>query len=239
MLDFTGVKAITIPEGSAAKITRKSDGTVLWQKVTSRLPSAYQEVEYIEGDGNCAIASDILSNDYRTTGLIVSAKLTWSGWINVDGFCLFCSTYSPVRSWFHIQKGYYAQSQRSAWYTSTVQAPINEIFEIEARLSFDYNGYLKVNGETILSGLRNYSDIDFENAYLYLCGYNCNGNFLGTQGWSGKCYWCTVKDLNGNIVGEFIPCYRKSDGAIGLYNLTTSTFCEKIGYGTFTKGANV
>lgn len=31
-IDFTGVKAITIPEGAVKKITRKSNGAVLWEK---------------------------------------------------------------------------------------------------------------------------------------------------------------------------------------------------------------
>ena len=31
MIDFTGVKAITIPEGKVKKITRKSNGDVLWK----------------------------------------------------------------------------------------------------------------------------------------------------------------------------------------------------------------
>lgn len=31
MIDFTGVKAITIPEGDVKQITRKSDGVVLWK----------------------------------------------------------------------------------------------------------------------------------------------------------------------------------------------------------------
>lgn len=31
MIDFTGVKAITIPEGAVKQITRKSDGVVLWK----------------------------------------------------------------------------------------------------------------------------------------------------------------------------------------------------------------
>ena len=31
MIDFTGVKAITIPEGVVKKIVRKSDGAVLWK----------------------------------------------------------------------------------------------------------------------------------------------------------------------------------------------------------------
>ncbi len=31
MIDFTGVKSLTIPEGGVKKITRKSDGVVLWE----------------------------------------------------------------------------------------------------------------------------------------------------------------------------------------------------------------
>lgn len=31
-IDFTGVKAVTVPEGAVKKITRKSDGVVLWEK---------------------------------------------------------------------------------------------------------------------------------------------------------------------------------------------------------------
>ena len=34
MIDFTNVKAITIPEGAVKKITRKSDGALLWQGAT-------------------------------------------------------------------------------------------------------------------------------------------------------------------------------------------------------------
>ena len=34
MIDFTGVKAITIPEGAVKQITRKSDGVVLWKAIT-------------------------------------------------------------------------------------------------------------------------------------------------------------------------------------------------------------
>lgn len=35
MIDFTGVKALTIPEGSVKKITRKSDGSLIWEKPAS------------------------------------------------------------------------------------------------------------------------------------------------------------------------------------------------------------
>lgn len=33
MIDFTGAKAITIPEGPVKRITRKRDGEILWEKI--------------------------------------------------------------------------------------------------------------------------------------------------------------------------------------------------------------
>ena len=236
-MNFANVKSVTIPEGAVAKIT--AGGNTIWQKVTSKLPKEYQELEYIESNGSAAIVTDIVYNDYTGTGqgLIVSAKIMWLG-ENTDAR-YFCSMYSPVKSWFHIEDGYYATTQREAWLKSSVKAKANEIIEIEGRVSYDYNGYIKVNGETILSGSRNYGSINFEPANLYLCGYNYNGIQISGWGWAGRCYYSTIKDTSDNLLGEFIPCYRKSDGEIGLYNLVTNTFCAKTGSGILTKGADV
>lgn len=41
------------------------------------------------------------------------------------------------------------------------------------------------------------------------------------------------------IVREYIPCYRKSDGEIGLYEKYTDQFLVNTGSGTFTKGDDV
>ncbi len=41
------------------------------------------------------------------------------------------------------------------------------------------------------------------------------------------------------IVREYIPCYRKSDGVIGLYEKFTGAFLENAGTGAFTKGADI
>lgn len=42
-----------------------------------------------------------------------------------------------------------------------------------------------------------------------------------------------------DVVREYVPCYRKSDGVIGLYEEFTGTFLENQGTGTFTKGADI
>lgn len=44
---------------------------------------------------------------------------------------------------------------------------------------------------------------------------------------------------NGIIVLDLVPCYRKSDGEIGMYDLVSNTFFTNAGTGTFTKGADV
>lgn len=43
----------------------------------------------------------------------------------------------------------------------------------------------------------------------------------------------------GNANQDFVPCYRKADGVIGMYELITKTFFTNSGSGSFTKGADV
>lgn len=43
----------------------------------------------------------------------------------------------------------------------------------------------------------------------------------------------------GVLVTNLIPCYRKSDDVIGMYDTVSDTFYTNAGSGVFTKGANV
>ena len=44
---------------------------------------------------------------------------------------------------------------------------------------------------------------------------------------------------NDIVTREFIPCYRKQDGEIGLYDLINNQFYSNDGTGQFSKGADV
>ena len=55
---------------------------------------------------------------------------------------------------------------------------------------------------------------------------------------SGKIKSFTQK-RNGEQIVNLVPCYRKSDNEIGMYDTVTQTFYTNSGTGTFTKGQDV
>ena len=55
---------------------------------------------------------------------------------------------------------------------------------------------------------------------------------------SVRIYYFKIYD-NNNLVRDYVPCYRKDDGVIGLFDLQNLTFYENQGSGIFTKGADV
>jgi hypothetical protein len=58
----------------------------------------------------------------------------------------------------------------------------------------------------------------------------------GAQSWQIK--YCKIWD-NQNLIRNFIPCYRKSDGVIGLYDLVEGKFYTNSGIGDFLKGESL
>lgn len=54
-----------------------------------------------------------------------------------------------------------------------------------------------------------------------------------------KMYYFTAYDSNDNAIIDLVPCYRKSNNEIGLYDLVNSYFYTNDGTGTFSKGPDV
>lgn len=89
---------------------------------------------------------------------------------------------------------------------------------------------MSANYEGISVFTRN-AGLDAETAPLYLFG--------GPTGSAARSRQISCKrfSINGGILFDGVPVYRKSDNAIGLYDLVAGKFCPAIG--TFTKGADV
>ncbi len=66
--------------------------------------------------------------------------------------------------------------------------------------------------------------------------FNASGAF--EDGGGIYIYGCRIWE-NGVLVRNFIPCYRISDGVIGLYETVYNAFYTNVGSGSFEKGGNV
>jgi hypothetical protein len=79
------------------------------------------------------------------------------------------------------------------------------------------------------------ADLSFDgNTGLTILNYK-----LDRYAFNGKIKTVYIKDSNGDFTHNYIPCYRKSDGEIGVYDTETGTFYTNSGTGTLVKGGNV
>lgn len=103
-MDFSQVKAITIPEGNVIRIL--SGATVLWER--TGLPAEYQEVEYLESTGTQYIDTNYTPNqntkaytkfnsDILNSGLYSSSN-KFTAYINTNGNWRFGSTTVRITS---------------------------------------------------------------------------------------------------------------------------------------------
>jgi len=65
---------------------------------------------------------------------------------------------------------------------------------------------------------------------------NVTGAFTGGGRFS---IWDCVIKVGSNILFDAVPCYRKSDNVIGIYDFVSKTFITKTGSGSFIKGGDV
>lgn len=203
-------------------------------KTVSALPAEYQEVEYIESSGTQYIDTQVKP----TTNMSSKIKLSFDALTGIEGSdsqVLGCRV-GNVRCYFlYLEAGqYWGYGKGGYFYTNTPFPQINTIYNVETILG-STNQNMIVDGVSIKtsSDSTDISTIDYN---LYLFAFNFGGP---AQRFSSiKLYYCEIYD-NGTLVRNFIPCYRKSDDVIGLYDTVNGVFYTNAGTGTFTKGNDV
>lgn len=100
----------------------------------------------------------------------------------------------------------------------------------------DHNrNYVTING-TKYGPIDPYAEFTCAKS-LYL--WSLNGYAQTQVQFCGRMYYCRIYD-NDVLVRDFVPCYRKADGVIGLYCKATRTFYEPSGeVSLVTKGEDV
>ncbi|MBR1747988.1 MAG: InlB B-repeat-containing protein, partial [Clostridia bacterium] len=191
------------------------------------LPVGYRQVEYIQGSGSAYVLTDYTPN-HNTSVRMVATPTTVSG--NQNFWC----------------------ARGSSTSTATFT-----LFAINNTARFDYNnsigtgmGSLSAGTKYVLSAERNrawLNDSTALSAHTY-ASYTAGGKLTFMASYVGgekngldnygkmRVYGVTVWSA-GTIAGYYVPCYRTSDNAIGLYDVVENKFFA--GTGSLTKGGDV
>lgn len=228
-----GNTAITSMYKGTSKIIKTYKGATLLFS-SSLLPSEFQQVEYIESTGEQYIDTGVGGKP----NISAKAKFMYTDLTTQsNGWVCACSDTSGVRrlmilglsndSYFRIGYGNLLQN-------STTQATINTLYEVESIYSVGEQKVI-VNGNEVI---KTTNESDFTLPYnLTIFGFRIVANTIAQYGYLKLYYLKLYKD--NVLTRDYIPCYRKSDNVIGLYDLVNGIFYVNAGSGTFSKGADV
>lgn len=187
------------------------------------LPSAYQEVEYIENSSAWPWIDlgFVPTHLTRTETKFMNLVQTWYviywyyAWSDSSDYRLFNAS---NQIYFDIWQ------PRINW--STLAQNIDYEWEI-------WNFYVKdiPTQTTLISG-------SFVSSYTWTHNMTLNHSYADSANSCNR--WYYVKTYEGNTqTRDLVPCYRIADNEVWMYDLVNGVFYTNAGSGAFTKGSDV
>ena len=209
--------------------------STLWQK--SELPSTYQQVEWIHAPDSYGCYIDLGFAFDTKAKIYLSHYITGATSANYGYIfgaaensgklrCMLTSPYSGASVYGSTDSGYITTA------TSIQEDAFND-FEMTFK-----KGELSITNATTgkTKSITTQAEYTMQNnLYLFAQNYNGSARF----GYHRKVRYFQYYDKNDELVCDLIPCYRKSDNVIGMYDVVRNIFLTNAGNGSFTKGANV
>ena len=206
--------------------------------ITPKLPNEYQEVEYIESTGT----------QYIDTGVAPTNKTNIK--LDID----FISGESD--KWIPLIAERTKTSASSGWKamfgiwinSSTKEIALNYVTTDTSAIA-GTNGdgrhsYSNLENEfyldnTLISTLSTSSFTSALNLYIFALNELIVGSTnIETRNCTAKLYELKIYD-DSTLIRDFVPCYRKSDNEVGLYDLVNNQFYTNTGTGVFLMGEAV
>ena len=211
-------------------ITLGSVEVFRWKKyeVTTKLPSGYTPVEYLQSSGTQYVKTGVYHNSTTCPTLRMVLDVELSGSICINGTASYQS--------------YYVGLMNSYLYYSTYHADVitTVAYSTATRYKYDLDNAAKSfsiyspNGASVYSTSTTVGTPE-GNRELYLFAYsNADSGSVGAY-CNQKMYACQLYS-GGALVRDFSPCVNAS-GTIGLYDLVNDVFYANNGSGTFIAGA--
>ena len=192
----------------------------LMKKSKTILPKEYQKVAYIESSGTQYINTNYTPNS--NTKYKLTMKFNELGTI---------SYLISARSTNYRNDLYLATSNKlSVGYGNEYK---NSDFIVEKDIKYNIvsdKNLLYVNKNLVWTSTEQ-EFINTVKAVIFARNYNDEiGSFI-----SAKLYSCKIYE-NDILVRNFIPCFRKEDNEVGLYDTVNKEFYTNAGTGTFNYG---
>lgn len=195
-----------------------------------RLPDAYQEVEYIWGTGTQYIDTWIDYNDCSLPIVEMDFELSaqnrdkWLIWQATSWYWLF---------WVNNNWDKFAFCWDNSWWRGTVWLTFStwkhKFTTTSSNWYLDWNVW-PVKWWTM------YMPSWWWNIYIFKSNW-ANSEVIPT--WTVIIYYFKISNTNSDTLIELIPCYRKSDSVIWMYDLVNDTFYTNSWTWTFTKWPDV
>ena len=203
-----------------------------------RLPSTYQEVEYIQSSGTQYINLGWKPTDNYfkvvSDATVYDSGNEWSVLFWMTNWSNALSLHFRTTSVYDLNVWWYANIGS----TGNIYSSISFVDWENVNINFTWNAWsytLGLNGDT---SIWNYnSTVAQSTRPFYLFAFNENWNI--TRKTHMRLYSFKLYSWVSTLIRDLVPCYRKSDSVIGMYDLVNDTFYTNAGTGTFTKWADV
>ncbi|MGN1128040.1 MAG: hypothetical protein ACI4T6_03690, partial [Candidatus Flemingiibacterium sp.] len=198
-------------------------------KGSSRLPSGYTELEYIQSSGTQYVDTGMKTTN--ETSIIIDAQVLAMNQEQYGGGLLFGSC-NPGQNSGH--EAYVWQYKFNAVYNSTANVDTQTLTVGDRlRVEFMKNVCTVIkNGQVFYT--HTFSPSSFTSTVnLYLFVLPRSTQYFGKI----KLYSCEIYE-GSSLVRKFIPC-KNPAGAVGLYDTVNGTFYGNSGTGVFTAGAEI
>ena len=201
---------------------------------TARLPKEFQEVKYIRSSGTQYIDTGVIptvNTGARAVGYYATMANGDNIIIGASNATAFAGgkpfSIDPQPNLIYFPFGGFVPNSTD---TLTITQSTNMVYEYT--LNYKDSGIASVDDTQLTLPSR--TSMTSKSLYLFCL----NGN--GTAGYFSSFTMMEMEITEGQeVIRHLIPCYRKSDTAIGLYDLVNGVFYTNAGTGTFAKGADV
>lgn len=229
---FTLETEMSAQDALIAKIKQALKGKAAGGGSTEPDPSElYQRVEYITSDGEAYILTDFVADNTCGVEMVLSfphfADHTWIGSREDSGNTRFFAPYAYSTSIWYAGFNTNVKISASTQIETIYRCQVNFM---NSRLTTVHDEADTMKGSASIS--------DTLTAHTYpICIFT--QNYAGTPRTPRIISLYSARCSKGyDVVREYIPCYRTSDGVIGMYEKFTGTFLTTP-VGTLAKGPDV